>query len=406
MWVLAGPGIKQDELLFGTSILDLAPTLLHHMGMAVGRDMDGRVLTGAFEDPGDVDFIESWERVDGPDGRHPPDIWTGPLDEVSSGNAGLAPVDDPVWLASAGLRLGRAKSLIEAGDGAEAVPILHDLWRTDPSEPHYGDILIGCLLGLGRADLAHAALERLFAHRKRHAPAALKAWRELDRRDPDTLTSAERGRKAQLWKRSRSNIAGMAVLRAQILSVDGKVAEALQAIEAIDPDKVHDRPGLLRLKADCLARLERWDEAEALYTGLHEEDPDDPDNILHLARFAFDRKRFAEAANLALRSVGLRYYNPMAHYTYATSIFHCGQPQKAADALKVAVSQDPHMIPAYDRLTALYGGPLRDPQQAEIYHQRAQRAAAHRRADQEAREAALGAFMRETAEEWGLATKP
>ncbi len=28
---------------------DLAPTLLHYLGLSIGKDMDGKVLTGIFE---------------------------------------------------------------------------------------------------------------------------------------------------------------------------------------------------------------------------------------------------------------------------------------------------------------------------------------------------------------------
>jgi len=39
--VAAGPGIKKDELVFGASVLDICPTILHQFGLPVGADMDG-----------------------------------------------------------------------------------------------------------------------------------------------------------------------------------------------------------------------------------------------------------------------------------------------------------------------------------------------------------------------------
>jgi predicted AlkP superfamily phosphohydrolase/phosphomutase len=47
--VVAGPGIRPGTHLQGASILDLAPTILHAMGTAVPRDLDGRVLAELFE---------------------------------------------------------------------------------------------------------------------------------------------------------------------------------------------------------------------------------------------------------------------------------------------------------------------------------------------------------------------
>jgi predicted AlkP superfamily phosphohydrolase/phosphomutase len=48
--MLAGPGVKPNTALEKASILDLAPTILHATGVAVPHDLDGRVLSEAFED--------------------------------------------------------------------------------------------------------------------------------------------------------------------------------------------------------------------------------------------------------------------------------------------------------------------------------------------------------------------
>jgi predicted AlkP superfamily phosphohydrolase/phosphomutase len=47
--ILWGRGIKKDCLLSNAEILDLSPTILHIMGQPIPSDMDGRVLTEAFE---------------------------------------------------------------------------------------------------------------------------------------------------------------------------------------------------------------------------------------------------------------------------------------------------------------------------------------------------------------------
>jgi predicted AlkP superfamily phosphohydrolase/phosphomutase len=48
--VLNGPGVRQGLVLEEASILDLAPTILHYMGLTVPDYMDGQVLTQAFSD--------------------------------------------------------------------------------------------------------------------------------------------------------------------------------------------------------------------------------------------------------------------------------------------------------------------------------------------------------------------
>ncbi len=47
--ILAGAGVKAGTRLEGASILDLTPTILHAMGVAVPHDLDGRVLSEAFK---------------------------------------------------------------------------------------------------------------------------------------------------------------------------------------------------------------------------------------------------------------------------------------------------------------------------------------------------------------------
>jgi predicted AlkP superfamily phosphohydrolase/phosphomutase len=67
-FVLAvGDGIKPGVVLRDASVLDLAPTMLYLMGLPVGRDMEGRVLTEMLEESfaraHPVTFIPSYERL-------------------------------------------------------------------------------------------------------------------------------------------------------------------------------------------------------------------------------------------------------------------------------------------------------------------------------------------------------
>jgi predicted AlkP superfamily phosphohydrolase/phosphomutase/tetratricopeptide (TPR) repeat protein len=71
VFVMAGPGIKNDgRQISGLSVLDITPTLLHHMELPVGKDMEGKVLNACFEEAREVNWIESWEQVPGDTGMH------------------------------------------------------------------------------------------------------------------------------------------------------------------------------------------------------------------------------------------------------------------------------------------------------------------------------------------------
>ncbi|MBD3169639.1 MAG: hypothetical protein GF307_09175 [candidate division Zixibacteria bacterium] len=50
IFICAGPHVRRDYNLMGSSLVDVAPTLLYSMGLPVFRDMDGRVLDEIFDD--------------------------------------------------------------------------------------------------------------------------------------------------------------------------------------------------------------------------------------------------------------------------------------------------------------------------------------------------------------------
>jgi hypothetical protein len=47
--ILAGAGVRPGAAVDNASILDVTPTILHTLGVAVPADLDGRVLSEAFE---------------------------------------------------------------------------------------------------------------------------------------------------------------------------------------------------------------------------------------------------------------------------------------------------------------------------------------------------------------------
>ncbi len=47
--LLYGEGIRPGALLTGTRLVDIAPTLLYALGVPVARDLDGQVVTAAFD---------------------------------------------------------------------------------------------------------------------------------------------------------------------------------------------------------------------------------------------------------------------------------------------------------------------------------------------------------------------
>ena len=68
--LLYGDGIRPGTLLTDVSIADLAPTLLYLLGLPVARDLDGQVITAAFDTSflarRPLTFLPSYENLSGP----------------------------------------------------------------------------------------------------------------------------------------------------------------------------------------------------------------------------------------------------------------------------------------------------------------------------------------------------
>ena len=81
--ILAGAGVKAGTALENASILDLTPTILHALGVAVPADLDGRVLSEAFEASSPAAQPVTYSQaVIYKDGARTPDLSPEEMDEV------------------------------------------------------------------------------------------------------------------------------------------------------------------------------------------------------------------------------------------------------------------------------------------------------------------------------------
>src|SRR5690606_26780407 len=61
MFAAMGPNIKKNEKIFGLSLIDVAPTILHHFGLPIGEDMDGKVALDIFKNSNEIKYVKSWD---------------------------------------------------------------------------------------------------------------------------------------------------------------------------------------------------------------------------------------------------------------------------------------------------------------------------------------------------------
>jgi tetratricopeptide (TPR) repeat protein len=319
---MAGPGIRRDELVFGGGLLDIAPTVLALLGLAPGDDMPGRVLTEAFEDSSAPARILTWEDVPGDSGMRQAapeqDAWEAArvIDELIALGYADPRTDDDGRLAAARRERDFALAAVHfaAGRLADAVPLLEGLVRESPSNRAYRLHLANALYESGRFGECKAIVDPI-------------------------LQEEPSGPLANL-------------LRGKLSVADGDLDRALDCLALSESDETIRASARLAIGGVYL-QMRRWDDAERVFRGILQFDPDHAGAHLELARALLGRGLPAEAAASALDSVGLRFDDPMAHYVLGIALAQSGRRARAAGALRTCLALRSDMTPARDALAAL-----------------------------------------------------
>ncbi len=392
VFVMAGPGVKQDERIYGASLLDITPTVLHAMGLPVGKDMDGRPLVNAFDDDREVEWIDSWDEVEGEDGAHPADKVIDPLEARESMDqlVALGYIDPPnedigqaVKETVRELDYNKARSYMSANLHIEAVPILKELSDTWPEESRFDLHLISCYRALGKTEEAREHLMVTFERKQELAKKSreeLKVWQD-EHKDtrPEDLSDEEKHQIRRLQGKAGVNPFAFEYAMAEQFLAEKDAESALKHIENAEQMK-KDAPSLLLLKGKTLIQLKRHEEAEAVLLTAQAIDPENAETHIALCRSYLKRRQNMQAAGEALNAIGLKYDIPLAHYLLGTALHRTGRLVPAVEALNVAVAQNPNFPVALDRLAAIHENRFHDLEKSEEYRMRSKAAREQARA--------------------------
>ena len=393
MFAALGPGIKQDELVFGASLLDITPTILTLFDLPVGRDMDGKPLTGVLESPY-PSYIDSWDEVPGEDGSHPADARVDPVDTSES----LQQLVDLGYIDELDadqqkvtentireLRHNLARDLMDARHYDEAIRLFDELWDAYPDESRFGLKLFECLLAMDKTVEARQTLDKIT---ERKAQSSVSAMEELQRiqeankdKKPEQIDDRTVRQMQKLQRRTSTNVATMAFLRGRLLSAEGQYDKALAEFKKAEDIQLHNHPSLFQMKGDVLMALRRWDEARDTFQNILEIDPVNPGAQIGLCRcYLAQRGKAEQALEAAMACLGLAYHNPRAHFLCGVALQRMGRAREAQRAFETALAQNPVFPAAHRRLARLYRLPLGDPDKANE-HIALARAAAKRIVD-------------------------
>src|SRR5271165_5324843 len=387
IFCMKGEHIKQDERIYGATLLDVTPTVLTLYGLPVGEDMDGRVLVQAFEQTPEITRIPSWENEPGGCGMHPADLRMDPAaaEAVLQQFVALGYIQEPskdqakaVEVAVREQQYNLACMYLDSRRPQEAVPILEELWKKWPDQARFAQQLAQGYLSLRKRAEAKAILEDLIANPPKPAPRekpagdaeipaeAAEAAAKVEAQEPAKETpqqAADDKTKPRPWADLL-----MGIIHFEEGDMDAALASLLKA-ESFDPrlPDLHLRIGEVYL------RQRRSDDAERAFQRALDIDGDSPAAHLGLAMVHLRKRRNEEAAEQALQAVGLQHFLPLGHFYLGVALARLGHRERAALAFETSVTMLPGLLAAHRWLAALYQQAGGDPEKAarhrEIYLQ-------------------------------------
>jgi predicted AlkP superfamily phosphohydrolase/phosphomutase/tetratricopeptide (TPR) repeat protein len=367
-----GPNIKKDELVFGTSLLDVTPTILNIMGLPVGEDMDGKVQSQIFEEAKPIETILSWEDIEGFCGMHPKDLQQDPIEAKAALDQliELGYIDKPEAngelaqkKAVKELQYNLARVYLGTNRYKDAIKVLEDLIEIYPDETRF-------LIRLSQSYQKTRDYEKAHELIKRTKQATIDNYDKMLvdlKLKKDKLEKIERDKKIKmkgtpkkskktfkLNKKLKDRIENLEFLEqnkpkefpsldlieASILLDQNKPLKALELLE-----KVMVMPNLLPQKhvyiGRCLLLLNRFNEAENEFKQVLLFDADDVGANHGFAVSLLRQQRYEESVEASLNTIALAYSFPIAHYHLGEGLYKMKEYESAVQALNVCLQLDP-----------------------------------------------------------------
>ena len=345
IFCLSGPGIRKDQLIYGASLLDITPTVLHLYGLSPAHDMDGKVLTSVFERTPDIHYIETYE-----DGAPPFFIEGYNESDASVGERHmLAQLEALGYLenrdsreqqhikeTAAECRFNLARSYLDGHQPTAALPILQDLVREFPTTLRY---------------LFRLATTYQITGDYRNCRKMVDHIRKLEVYQGPVID----------------------ILEAGLLLGERKPVEAMRLFKATEEylDPHHAR--LYYQIAACYVLMGRYEDAERALRRELDLDYDHPEAHQMLGSVLLQQRRFTEAAESLLVSLGLDYNIPQSHFLLGRALYGTGKYNEAAEAMETGLSMLPDNESIRKLLIKIYDTQIEQPDKSRPHREYLQR---------------------------------
>lgn len=309
IFVASGPGIKKDEIIYGATIRDIAPTVMELLGLAPTPEMDGRALSQIYESPPSPGTLKVPTSVEIQMDSHEVVADTWAAEDTLAQLIKLGYLEPPGKDAQESIALSqfsRAMNLadvyIEKQDHQAAKLELLKALKLRPGDVLARRELASCYLKLDDTEAARALLEPL-----------LKEGGERP------------------WIR---------VMQAELALKDGDHELALKLFRDIDTPGMQGHAIQVKV-GRILSEKQLWDEALEAYEKALEFDEDSPDAHSGLGFVLLQRQRYQESIEHFLVSIGLNYYQPLTHVQLGIALAATGRLRNASEAFRNALSMQP-----------------------------------------------------------------
>lgn len=352
VFVMAGPGIKRNGMaISGASVLDITPTLLHHMDLPVGKDMEGKVLHACFEEPREVQFVDSWETIPGESGMHDAilreDPWAAQeaLQQLVDLGYIDAIDDDKIQQVEKSKRENEyyiARNLLNAGKYQEALTILERIYQESKIQ-RYGQRLAFVYLSKRQYRKAMEILNDLKEENKK-AEKQEDAYDKLGMEEPMFLE----------------------YLEGLILLAMNKPHLALSKLLKIQERNPYNYQVALNI-AQIFLQRKKYQEAEAQFIRALNID-DSPARAHHGLGLSFLRRGELNAAiEEFLIAIESDFFFHRGHYHLGEALVRQGLMEDAINAFEVNLRLVPGNVKAHKWLQKLYTEDLKNADKARIH---------------------------------------
>ncbi len=335
MIAIKGPGIKKGEKIYGASVLDVTPTLLYTMGLPVGQDMAGNILTNAFVNPAPPSYIPSWETVPGDAAMLKDSATTDPIAEAQAMEQlielGYVEKQDKdiakrIEITKRETEVNLAKSYIHAGKKEKAIPILEKVCEDYPHKVSRLTLL-NLYIDAGKISKAEKLLE------------------ECKDIYPES-TNLKYNEALIFWLKGHR-------MRAMQL-FDELVVERANSEMLRQIGKTYNIHGMHQKAREVLEKALEMDEDDTLINhqlGVA---------LLRLGEYELALERF-------FKVVEVFYHFSKAHFFIGEILYHLGYFENAAEALEVAAAMAPKDAQTRKWLMKIYREHLNNPELAAMH---------------------------------------